>query len=145
MAANLPALVNLHLSYNACLVASDPDVYAFITGLDPDWETTQGCYAPPTALSLPPADCTKPASYWAGHADPASPDYDVTWDSVGGGDAFTAGLIYGLLTDMPHAKALEFGVAASCLKQTIMGDFNLATLKEIEALMGGEASGRIKR
>ena len=66
-------------------------------------------------------------------------------DRVGGGDAFSAGLIYGLLTGLSHQEALEFGVAASCLKQTIAGDFNLASVAEVERLAAGEAAGRIKR
>jgi 2-dehydro-3-deoxygluconokinase len=66
-------------------------------------------------------------------------------DRVGGGDAFTAGLIYGMLTGKGLQEALEFGVAASCLKQTIVGDFNLATVAEVEKLVAGAAAGRIKR
>ena len=66
-------------------------------------------------------------------------------DRVGAGDAFCAGLIYGMLTGKSHQEALEFGVAASCLKQTIAGDFNLVTVAEVEKLAGGEAAGRIKR
>jgi len=66
-------------------------------------------------------------------------------DRVGGGDAFTAGLIYGMLSGKSHQEALEFGVAASCLKQTITGDFNMVTVAEVETLAGGVTSGRIKR
>ena len=66
-------------------------------------------------------------------------------DRVGGGDAFTAGLIYGSLTAKSPQESLEFGVAASCLKQTITGDFNLVTVAEVEKLVAGEAAGRIKR
>lgn len=66
-------------------------------------------------------------------------------DRVGGGDAFTSGLIYGLLSGKSHREALEFAVAASCLKQTIHGDFNLVSAKEVEALATGDESGRIKR
>jgi len=66
-------------------------------------------------------------------------------DRVGGGDAFSAGLIHGLLAAMSHGEALEFAVAASCLKQTIAGDFNRVTVSEVEALAGGDATGRIKR
>ena len=62
-----------------------------------------------------------------------------------GGDAFTAGLIYGILTGKSSQQALEFGVAASCLKQTVYGDFNLASVAEVEALAGGGGAGRIKR
>jgi 2-dehydro-3-deoxygluconokinase len=66
-------------------------------------------------------------------------------DRVGGGDAFTAGLIYGALTGKSAQQALEFGVAASCLKQTISGDFNLVTVAEVEELAAGAGAGRIKR
>jgi 2-dehydro-3-deoxygluconokinase len=66
-------------------------------------------------------------------------------DRVGAGDAFTAGLIYATLTGKSRQDALAFAVAASCLKQTISGDFNLASIAEVEALAGGAAAGRIKR
>jgi 2-dehydro-3-deoxygluconokinase len=66
-------------------------------------------------------------------------------DRVGGGDAFAAGLIHNLLMGKSHEEALEFGVAASCLKQTILGDFALVSVAEVEALMGGSVAGRIKR
>jgi 2-dehydro-3-deoxygluconokinase len=74
------------------------------------------------------------------------PSYTVHLvDRVGGGDAFSAGLIHGLLGSMRPEVALAFAVAASCLKQTIPGDFNLVSADEVEALARGEASGRIKR
>jgi 2-dehydro-3-deoxygluconokinase len=66
-------------------------------------------------------------------------------DRVGGGDSFAAGLIYGLLEFGDEAKALEFAVAASALKHTIPGDFNLATREEVERLASGELSGRVSR
>ena len=66
-------------------------------------------------------------------------------DRVGGGDAFTAGLIYGLLGRKSARDALEFAAAASCLKQTVTGDFNLATVDEVNTLAKGDASGRIQR
>lgn len=66
-------------------------------------------------------------------------------DRVGGGDSFAAGLIYGLHTGMSRADALEFAVAASCLKHSYMGDVNLATRAEVERLMQGDASGRVQR
>ncbi len=73
--------------------------------------------------------------------------YDLTHivDRVGGGDAFGAGLIYGLLELSSPKEALEFAVAASALKHTIPGDFNLVTLEEVFSLMKGDASGRVKR
>lgn len=66
-------------------------------------------------------------------------------DRVGGGDAFSGGLIHGLLTMATQGEALEFAVAASALKQTIPGDFNLVTAAEVEALAGGSANGRVQR
>jgi 2-dehydro-3-deoxygluconokinase len=74
--------------------------------------------------------------------------YDITHivDRVGGGDSFMGGLIYGLLTyKEDDQKALEFAVAASCLKHTIYGDFNMVSVAEVEKLMGGDASGRVSR
>jgi 2-dehydro-3-deoxygluconokinase len=64
---------------------------------------------------------------------------------VGGGDSFAGGLIYGLLAKDSTKDALEFAVAASCLKQTIPGDANHATIEEIEALAEGPGSGRVQR
>lgn len=78
----------------------------------------------------------------------ASRRYDITHivDRVGGGDSFMGGLIYGLLTyTTDDQKALEFAVAASCLKHTIYGDFNQVTVEEVVKLMGGDASGRVSR
>lgn len=66
-------------------------------------------------------------------------------DRVGGGDSFASGLIYGLISGKDYKNALEFGVAASALKHTIFGDFNLVTVEEVEALVGGDASGRVQR
>ncbi len=72
--------------------------------------------------------------------------YDVQIvDRVGGGDAFASGLIYGLLTKNNTKDALEFAVAASCLKQTIPGDFNLVSVDEVEKLAKGRGSGRVER
>ncbi|MEA4894991.1 MAG: sugar kinase [Oscillospiraceae bacterium] len=66
-------------------------------------------------------------------------------DRVGGGDSFAGGLIYGLDAYNDKQKALEFAVAASCLKHSIIGDFNLATVSEVESLLGGDGSGRVQR
>ncbi len=74
--------------------------------------------------------------------------YDITHivDRVGGGDSFMGGLIYGLLTfENDNQKALDFAVAASCLKHTIYGDFNLVSVAEVENLMKGDGSGRVQR
>ena len=65
-------------------------------------------------------------------------------DRVGGGDSFSGGIIHGLLTKDPQG-AIEFAVAASALKHTINGDFNLESVEEVEALAGGDASGRVQR
>ena len=66
-------------------------------------------------------------------------------DRVGGGDSFAGGVICGLMDGKDFKEALEFGVAASALKHTIPGDFNLVTRKEVENLVGGDASGRVQR
>lgn len=66
-------------------------------------------------------------------------------DRVGAGDAFTAGLIFATLTERRRQEALAFAIAASCLKQTISGDFNLVSVAEVEALAAGATAGRIKR
>ena len=75
-----------------------------------------------------------------------SKKYDIQIvDRVGGGDSFASGLIYGLLNYENTKNALEFAVAASCLKQTIPGDFNLVTVDEVEKLIKGDGSGRVER
>ncbi len=66
-------------------------------------------------------------------------------DRVGTGDAFAAGLIYGLVIRMKNQEALEFAVAASCLKHSIPGDMNLVTVEEVNQLLNGSGSGRIQR
>lgn len=66
-------------------------------------------------------------------------------DRVGGGDSFGGGLIYSLLNGFDAQKTIEFAVAASCLKHTIEGDYNMVSVKEVEALAGGNASGRVQR
>ena len=66
-------------------------------------------------------------------------------DRVGGGDSFSGGLIHGLLTKQSMGEALEFAVAASALKHTINGDFNMVSAEEVEAIAGGNANGRIQR
>ena len=90
-----------------------------------------------SALLLDNRDCTTPYR---------STRYDIQIvDRVGGGDAFASGLIYGLLTYASSKDALEFAVAASCLKQTIPGDFNLMTADEVEKLIKSGGSGRVER
>ena len=66
-------------------------------------------------------------------------------DRVGGGDSFGSGLIYGLTNGYSDQDALEFAVAASCLKHSIEGDFNIVTADEVKALAGGDGSGRVQR
>lgn len=66
-------------------------------------------------------------------------------DRVGGGDSFSGGLIYGLLNGWEPQRIVDFAAAASCLKHTILGDFNLVSLEEVELLAGGDASGRVRR
>lgn len=85
---------------------------------------------------------------WDGKQLFQAPQYDITHivDRVGGGDSFMGGLIYGLINYSGNdQKALNFAVAASCLKHTIVGDYNLVTVEEVEKLMGGDASGRVSR
>ena len=85
---------------------------------------------------------------WNGKDFYEAPVYQITHivDRVGGGDAFMGGLIYGLLNyGDDDQKALNFAVAASCLKHTIYGDFNQVTVDEAEKLMGGDSSGRVAR
>ena len=76
-----------------------------------------------------------------------APTYQITHivDRVGGGDSFMGGLIFGLLEYQDDQKALNYAVAASCLKHTIYGDANLVTREEVEKLMAGDASGRVSR
>ena len=75
-----------------------------------------------------------------------APEYTMQIvDRVGGGDSFGAGLIYALLNDYEGQKAIDFAVAASCLKHSIEHDFNLVSVAEVENLAGGNASGRVQR
>lgn len=73
--------------------------------------------------------------------------YEITHivDRVGGGDSFAGGLIYGMLAMGSHREALEFAVAASCLKHSIPGDFNRFTVDEVNTLLKGDGSGRVQR
>jgi 2-dehydro-3-deoxygluconokinase len=90
-----------------------------------------------SALLLDDRDCAEPVR---------SRRYDIQIvDRVGGGDSFASGLIYGLLNKENTRDALEFAVAASCLKQTIPGDFNLVSVDEVEKLAQGGGSGRVDR
>lgn len=76
-----------------------------------------------------------------------SKHYDIRdiIDRVGGGDSFAAGLIYGLNNYNDRQDALEFAVAASCLKHSILGDFNRVSLSDVEKLIGGDGTGRVLR
>ena len=75
-----------------------------------------------------------------------SREYDVhIVDRVGGGDSFAGGLIYALISGMNEQEAVDFAAAASCLKHTINGDFNLVNLNEVKSLAMGDASGRVQR
>jgi len=85
---------------------------------------------------------------WNGKELFEAPTYQITHivDRVGGGDSFMGGLIYGLLTwPEDEQKALNFAVAASCLKHTIYGDYNQVTVEEVMKLMSGDTSGRVSR
>ena len=70
-------------------------------------------------------------------------DYIV--DRVGGGDAYSSGIIYGLLTGQDLQESVDFAAAAGCLKHSIHGDFNIVTFDEILTLMAGDGSGRLQR
>ena len=75
-----------------------------------------------------------------------SKEYEIQLvDRVGGGDSFAAGLIYSLLQEMDLQDCIDFAVAASCLKQTIEGDFNRVNENEVREIMLGNESGRVKR
>lgn len=86
------------------------------------------------------------AMLYDGKAYHFSKSYDVhIVDRVGGGDSFGAGLIYGLLTGMGSEEALQFAVAASCLKHTVEGDYNRVCVAEAAGLSGGDGTGRVQR
>lgn len=90
-----------------------------------------------SAILLDDKDCKEPYH---------SRKYDIDIvDRVGAGDAFASGLIYGLLTKENSKAALEFAVAASCLKHTIPGDFNMVSVEEVEKLIKSSGSGRVER
>lgn len=90
-----------------------------------------------SALLLDEKSCAEPYR---------SKKYDIQIvDRVGGGDSFASGLIYGLLQYENTKQSLEFAVGASCLKQTIPGDFNLVSVEEVEKLIKGDGSGRVER
>lgn len=75
-----------------------------------------------------------------------SPNYKIHLvDRVGGGDSFAAGLIYGLICGKDDQEVIDFAVASSCLKQTMEGDYNRATVQEIEQLICQGGNGRIQR
>ena len=84
---------------------------------------------------------------WDGAKLYESPRYDITHivDRVGGGDSFMGGLLYGLLAYDTDQQAIEFAAAASCLKHTIIGDYNRVTVAEVEGLIKGGGSGRVSR
>ena len=96
--------------------------------------------------SLSANDNNWSALYYCGGEYYQSKKYAVhIVDRVGGGDSFGAGLIYASLKNLPPADALEFAVAASCLKHSVEGDFNHVTVAEAKTLAGGDASGRVQR
>ena len=66
-------------------------------------------------------------------------------DRVGGGDSFCAGLIYALSEGFDAQRAVEFATAASCLKHTVEGDYNLVSVEEVESLVAGNGGGRVQR
>jgi 2-dehydro-3-deoxygluconokinase len=84
---------------------------------------------------------------YAGNAIYKSRRYEISpiIDRVGGGDSFGSGLIYALLVGKNPQDAVDFAAAASCLKHSILGDFNLVSVDEVNQLAGGDASGRVQR
>jgi 2-dehydro-3-deoxygluconokinase len=96
--------------------------------------------------SLSASDNNWSAVAWDGKHFTESRKYAIRIvDRVGGGDSFGAALIYGLIQQMPTQAALDFAVAASCLKHTIPGDFNHVSVAEVEELLKGGGSGRVQR
>lgn len=86
------------------------------------------------------------AMLYAGRNFYDSKEYKINIiDRVGGGEAFTAGLIYGISSDFSNRDTLDYAAAAACLKHSIEGDFNLVSSEEIEILMKDDASGRVQR
>lgn len=88
------------------------------------------------------------AEFYNGKEFLKSKEYNISHiiDRIGAGDAFMAGIIYGLINwPDDHQSALEFAVAATCLKHSISGDINLSTAEEIKALMSGQGGGRVSR
>jgi 2-dehydro-3-deoxygluconokinase len=97
--------------------------------------------------SLSASHNTWSATLWDDGKIYTAPTYDITHivDRVGGGDSFMGGLIYGLNSYESKQEALNFAVAASALKHTIFGDFNLVSVAEVEKMTGGDVSGRVSR
>ncbi|MCZ7544576.1 MAG: sugar kinase [Anaerolineae bacterium] len=97
--------------------------------------------------SLSASHNTWSAVLWHDRQVYTAPTFDIIpiVDRVGGGDSFMGGLIYGMRAYADMGDALRFAVAASCLKHSIWGDFNLVTVAEVEKLMGGDVSGRVSR
>ena len=96
--------------------------------------------------SLSASDNRWSALLYSGGEHLLAKQYDIhIVDRVGGGDSFGAGLIYGLVSGKSDRDALEFAVAASCLKHSVEGDFNCVTAAEAEKLAAGDGSGRVQR
>lgn len=96
--------------------------------------------------SLSASDNNWSAMLYDGNSTYVSKKYPIhIVDRVGGGDSFCGGLIYSLISGKDCQSAIEFAVAASCLKHTIFGDFNLVNKDEVERLAGGDGSGRVQR
>lgn len=96
--------------------------------------------------SISASDNTWAAMLYNGQEYLLSKSYNVhIVDRVGGGDSFAGGLIYGLINNYSDKDALEFAVAASCLKHSIEGDANHVTVSEVQNLMNGDGSGRVQR
>jgi 2-dehydro-3-deoxygluconokinase len=125
----------------------EADAYAFVCQKLKDRFPNLNTIAITLRGSLSASHNTWSAVLWYNDKMYTAPTYDIVpiVDRVGGGDSFMGGLIYGLLTYSDKQDAINFAVAASCLKHTIYGDFNLVSVEEVKKLMGGDASGRVSR
>ncbi|MFO7916868.1 MAG: sugar kinase [Anaerolineae bacterium] len=125
----------------------DADKYRYVCGELHDRFPNLETIAITLRGSISASHNTWSAILWSDGEIYIGPDYDITHivDRVGGGDSFMGGLIYGLQTYDDKQSALNFAVAASCLKHTIFGDFNQVSVEEVEKLSGGDVSGRVSR
>ncbi|WP_247237192.1 sugar kinase [Telluribacter sp. SYSU D00476] len=154
-----PSEILPELTAGTDLVVGSPFIFKDIFGIEPGATFEESCQRLHEAFpqvsrvvdthrtSVSASHNLLRASMWNGNKVLETEDIEINpiIDRVGGGDAFIAGLIHGLLTFNDEQRALEFGVAASALKHTIEGDALVSTEAEVEAIRQGDTSGRIKR